>query len=207
MKKLSLGCTLDCFDCCKFNVYVEENEVVKIEGDKEHPYTKGIVCKKGLMHLDRLNDPKRQYVPLLKVDGKWQEISFEAAVKLMADKLKTYMEESGTQSILYYEQYGNGSLLKSIGDVFFNFFGGVTKQKGGPCWSAGIAAQKQNFGDVRSHALEDMLHSKTILVWGKNPAYTTIHTMQMIKKAQKQGSFVIVVDPIIRQQPNKLTTM
>ena len=196
MKKLNLGCTLDCPDCCKFNVYVEENEVIKIEGDKEHPYTKGTVCKKGLMHLDHLKHPKRQYKPLLKVDGKWQEISFEEAVALMADKLRIYREESGPQSILYYEQYGNGSLLKSIGDVFFNFFGGATKQKGGPCWSAGIAAQKQNFGDVRSHALEDMLNSKTILVWGKNPAYTTIHTMQMIKKAQKQGSFVIVIDPI-----------
>ncbi len=196
MKKLSLGCTLDCFDCCKFNVYVEENEIVKIEGDKEHPYTKGVVCKKGLMHLDRLKHPKRQYKPLLKVEGKWQEISFEEALKIMADKLTAYKKESGAQSILYYEQYGNGSLLKSIGDVFFNFFGGVTKQKGGPCWSAGIAAQKQNFGDVRSHALEDMLNSKTILIWGKNPAYTTIHTMQMVKKAQKQGSFVIVIDPI-----------
>lgn len=196
MEKLSLGCTLDCPDCCRFNVYVEQNEVIRIEGDKEHPYTKGAVCKKGLMHLDRLKHPERQYKPLLKVDGKWQEISFEKALELMADKLATYKKESGPQSILYYEQYGNGSLLKSIGDIFFNFFGGATKQKGGPCWSAGITAQKQNFGDVRSHALEDMLNSKTILVWGKNPAYTTIHTMQMIKKAQKQGSFVIVIDPI-----------
>lgn len=95
----------------------------------------------------------------------------------MAEKLTFYKETQGTQSILYYEQYGSGSLLKSIGDLFFNFFGGVSKQKGGPCWSAGIAAQKKNFGEIRSHALEDMLNSKTILVWGKNPAYTTIHTM------------------------------
>ncbi|WP_053986027.1 molybdopterin-dependent oxidoreductase [Niameybacter massiliensis] len=196
MKKLSLGCTLDCFDCCKFNVYVDENQVIKIEGDKEHPYTKGFICKKGLMHLDRTNHSERQYSPLLKVDGKWQEISFNQAIELMAQKLGMYKEAYGSKSILYYEQYGSGSVLKSIGDVFFNFFGGVSKQKGGPCWSAGIAAQNQNFGDVRSHALEDMLNSKTIIVWGKNPAHTTIHTMQMIKKAKQQGSYVIVIDPI-----------
>lgn len=196
MEKLSLGCTLDCFDCCKFNVYVDENKVVKIEGDKEHPYTKGFICKKGLMHLDRTNHPDRQYSPLLKVNGKWEEISFDQAVELMAKKLSVYKEKYGSQSILYYEQYGSGSLLKSIGDVFFNFFGGVSKQKGSPCWSAGIEAQKQNFGDVRSHGLEDMLNSKTIIVWGKNPAHTTIHTMQMIKKAKQQGSYVIVIDPI-----------
>lgn len=196
MKKLSSGCTLDCFDCCKLNVYVEDNKVLKIEGDKNHPYTKGFICKKGLMHLDRFNHPARQYKPLLKVKGKWKEISFEEAINIMAEKLKKYKYESGGQSVLYYEQYGSGSLLKSIGDIFFNFYGGCSKQKGGPCWSAGMAAQKQNFGDARSHSLEDMMNSKTIIVWGKNPAYTTIHTMQMIKKAKKNGSYVIVIDPI-----------
>ena len=71
MNKLSHGCTLDCFDCCKFNVYVEEGKIIKIEGDKEHPYTKGFICKKGLAHLNRLNHHKRIYKPLLKVKGKW----------------------------------------------------------------------------------------------------------------------------------------
>lgn len=185
MKKLSGGCTLDCFDCCKFNVYVDNNQVIKIEGDKNHPYTKGFICKKGLMHLNRSNHPKRQYKPLLKVNGEWIEISFEEAIDIIAERLSEYKEEYGAQSILYYEQYGSGSLLKSIGDIFFNFFGGCSKQKGGPCWSAGIAAQKQNFGDVRSHCLEDMINSRTIIVWGKNPANTTIHTMQMIKKLSR----------------------
>ena len=197
MKKLSGGCTLDCFDACKFNVYVNDNnKVVKIEGDKNHPYTKGFVCKKGLMHLDRMNHEKRQYKPLLKVDGQWKEISFDEAVNIMADKLKYFKNNYGTKSIMYYEQYGNGSLLKSIGDIFMNFFGGCYKQKGGPCWSAGIKAQEKNFGDVRSHSLEDMMNSKAIIVWGKNPAYTSIHTMAAIKKAKDNGSYVIVIDPI-----------
>ncbi|SFU85711.1 Anaerobic selenocysteine-containing dehydrogenase [Clostridium sp. DSM 8431] len=196
MKKLSSGCTLDCFDCCRFNVYVDDDKVIKIEGDKEHPYTKGFICKKGFMHLDRHNHPERQFKPLLKVNGKWREISFEEATDIMAKKLAKYKEESGTESILYYEQYGSGSLLKSIGDIFFNFYGGCSKQKGGPCWSAGIKAQNGNFGDVKSHSLEDMLNSKNIIVWGKNPAYTTIHTMQMINKAKRNGSYVIVIDPI-----------
>ena len=187
MKKLSSGCTLDCFDCCKLNVYVEDNKIVKVEGDKSHPYTKGIICKKGFKHLERFNHFERQYKPLLKVKGKWKEISFDKALDIMAQKLQGYKADFGVQSILYYEQYGSGSLLKSIGDIFFNFFGGASKQKGGPCWSAGIYAQKQNFGDVRSHSLEDMMNSKTIIVWGKNPAYTTIHTMQMINKAKMEA--------------------
>lgn len=114
----------------------------------------------------------------------------------MAKRLKDYKNEFGSRSILYYEQYGNGSLLKSIGEKFFNFYGGVSLAKGGPCWSAGIAAQKLDFGDSKSHSLEDMMNSNNIFVWGKNPANTTIHTMQMIRKAKANGSKIIVIDPI-----------
>lgn len=196
MKKISHGCTLDCADCCKFNVYIDKNEVVKIEGDEGHPYTKGFICKKGLAHLKRVNHEKRLYNPLLKVNGEWKEISFKEAIDIMAKRLKDYKNEFGSRSILYYEQYGNGSLLKSIGEKFFNFYGGVSLAKGGPCWSAGIAAQKLDFGDSKSHSLEDMMNSNNIFVWGKNPANTTIHTMQMIRKAKANGSKIIVIDPI-----------
>ena len=196
MKKLSHGCTLDCADCCKFNVYIDKNEVVKIEGDEGHPYTKGFICKKGLAHLKRVNHEKRLYNPLLKVNGEWKEISFKEAIDIMAKRLKDYKNEFGSRSILYYEQYGNGSLLKSIGEKFFNFYGGVSLAKGGPCWSAGIAAQKLDFGDSKSHSLEDMMNSNNIFVWGKNPANTTIHTMQMIRKAKANGRKIIVIDPI-----------
>ena len=196
MKKISHGCTLDCADCCKFNVYVKNDDIIKIEGDKEHPYTKGFICKKGLAHLKRLNHSKRIYKPLIKINDKWKEIEFDEAINIMVKKLSYYKSKFGSKSVLYYEQYGNGTVLKSIGEKFFNFYGGVSLSKGGPCWSAGIAAQKLDFGDSRSHSLEDMLNSKNIFVWGKNPANTTIHTMQMIKRAKKKGSKIIVIDPI-----------
>ena len=196
MKKISHGCTLYCADCCKFNVYVKNDDIIKIEGDKEHPYTKGFICKKGLAHLKRLNHSKRIYKPLIKINDKWKEIEFDEAINIMVKKLSYYKSKFGSKSILYYEQYGNGTVLKSIGEKFFNFYGGVSLSKGGPCWSAGIAAQKLDFGDSRSHSLEDMLNSKNIFVWGKNPANTTIHTMQMIKMAKEKGSKIIVIDPI-----------
>ncbi|WP_114108935.1 molybdopterin-dependent oxidoreductase [Clostridioides difficile] len=196
IKKLSHGCTLDCHDCCKFNVYTKGNNVVKIEGDKNHPYTKGFICKKGMAHLDRLNHKDRIKTPMLKVDGVWKEISFDKAIEIMAEKLTYYKEKYTSKSVMHYDQYGSGSVLKYIGDIFFNFYGGVSRQKGGPCWSAGMHAQKYDFGIARSHSIEDMLNSKSIFVWGKNPAYTTIHTMQIIKKAKEKGIKIVVIDPI-----------
>lgn len=196
IKKLSHGCTLDCHDCCKFNAYTKGNNVVKIEGDKNHPYTKGFICKKGMAHLDRLNHKDRIKTPMLKVDGVWKEISFDKAIEIMAEKLTYYKEKYTSKSVMHYDQYGSGSVLKYIGDIFFNFYGGVSRHKGGPCWSAGMHAQKYDFGVAKSHAIEDMLNSKSIFVWGKNPAYTTIHTMQIIKKAKEKGIKIVVIDPI-----------
>ena len=199
MEVLSHGCTLDCFDCCKFNVYKEGSEILKIEGDKDHPFTKGLICKKGVAHLKRLNHKDRIYTPLLKNNGVWEEISFEDALEIMKEKLEYTKEKYSSKSILYYSQYGSGGILKGIEDIFFNFYGGVSKAIGGPCWSAGMRAQKYDFGDSVSNSLEDMINSKNIFLWGKNPANTTIHTMAILNKANKNGSRIIVIDPINTQ--------
>lgn len=199
MEVLSHGCTLDCFDCCKFNVYKEGSEILKIEGDKNHPFTKGLICKKGIAHLKRLNHKDRIYTPLLKNNGVWEEISFEDALEIMKEKLEYTKEKYSSKSILYYSQYGSGGILKGIEDIFFNFYGGVSKAIGGPCWSAGMRAQKYDFGDSVSNSLEDMINSTNIFLWGKNPANTTIHTMAILNKAKKNGSRIIVIDPINTQ--------
>ena len=195
MKKFSSGCTLDCADICKFNVFVD-NDKIKIEGDKLHPYTKGFICNKGRAHLERLNHEKRIYCPLLKVNGEFKEITFDEALEIMSQKLKTYKENFSQKSILYYTEYGSGSVLKDIGGIFFNFFGGASVSEGGSCWSAGIKAQKYDFGSSKSHSLDDLLNSKSIFIWGKNPANTSIHTMKAIIEAKKNGSKIIVIDPI-----------
>lgn len=196
MKIFSHGCTLDCFDTCKFNVYVDEGKISRIEGDKNHPYTKGMICSKGRQHLARLNHPKRIYTPMRKTEGKWEEISFTEAIDLLADKLLDYKEKFGSCSVLHYYESGSGGILKSIEDVFFNFYGGITLPKGSTCWGAGIAAQRYDFGDVRGHQLDDMLNSKNIFIWGRNPANTSLHLYSMIKQAKKNGIKIVVIDPL-----------
>ncbi len=155
--------------------------------------------KKGIDHLKRLNHKDRIYTPLLKNNGVWEEISFEDALEIMKEKLESTKEKYSSKSILYYSQYGSGGVLKGIEDIFFNFYGGVSKATGGPCWSAGMRAQKYDFGDSVSNSLEDMINSKNIFLWGKNPANTTIHTMAILNKAKKNGSRIIVIDPINTQ--------
>ncbi len=192
----SHGCTLDCFGCCKFNVYVEDEKIVKMEADKNHPYTKGVMCEKGRNHLKRLNDKDRLYSPMKKENEKWVNISFEEALDITRDKLKYYKEKYSSNSIMHYSESGSGSILKGIEDIFFNFYGGITKSDGGTCWSAGTKAQKYDFGYNKSHFIDDVFNSKNIILWSKNPANSHIQLFHRIKKAKEKDAKIIVIDPI-----------
>ena len=39
-------CPLDCQDTCSWVAHVEEGRVVRVEGAKEHPFTRGALCAK-----------------------------------------------------------------------------------------------------------------------------------------------------------------
>ena len=182
----SHGCTLDCFGCCKLNVDVEDGKVVKIEADKNHPYTKGIMCEKGKNHLKRLNDEDRIYSPMKKEEGKWINISFQEAIDIIVDKLKYYKENYSSNSVMHYSESGSGSILKGIEDIFFNFYGGITKSDGGTCWSAGTKAQKYDFGDNRSHFIDDILNAKNIILWSKNPEIHIFICFRWQKRQKKK---------------------
>ena len=199
----SHGCTLDCFGCCKFNVEVVENKVVKIEGDKAHPYTKGLICQKGRKHLDRMLAADRILTPMKKVDNQWIAIDFHEAVAIVAEKLSFYKEQYGSNSVMHYSESGSGSVLKGIEDIFFNFYGGITTTDGGTCWSAGTQAQKYDFGYNRANFIDDMLEAKNIIFWSKNAANSHIHAMDRAMRAQKNGAKLIVIDPLFTDTAKK----
>ena len=43
---------------------------------------------------------------------------------------------------------------------------------------------------------EDLLNSKTIIIWGRNPADTNIHLMRYLTEAKKRGAYIYLIDPI-----------
>ncbi|KDR95701.1 Anaerobic selenocysteine-containing dehydrogenase [Peptoclostridium litorale DSM 5388] len=195
-KNIKHSCSLDCWDCCSFDVTVEDGVVTKIEGDKTHPYTKGVICIKGKKHLERLYSGKRLKSPLLKTDRGFKEISFNQAVDIMAQKLSQCRDDYGSLSVMHFSQSGAGGVCKSIEDIFFNFYGGTTKSKGSTCWGAGIQAQKCDFGDVKSHSLDDIVNSNLVVLWGRNPHSTSVHLMAAVQNAMKSGAKVVTIDPI-----------
>ena len=195
-KQVSVSCPMDCCDLCRFIVTVEQGQIIKLAGDRHHPVTKGFVCKKGKDLVQRMLHPDRIRHPLIKKNDQFVRVSYEEVFDIIADKLMSIKQKFGTKAVLNYTSDGYGGIKNRIQSIFFNCFGGVTQPQGSLCWGAGIAAQQYDFGSPKGHLPDDVLNADTILVWGRNPKFTSVHLYTLLKQAQKKGSRIIVIDPV-----------
>src|SRR5579864_5501068 len=71
MKKVvHAACPHDCPDSCGVLITVEDGRAMKIQGDPEHPVTRGFLCAKVAKYLDRVYSPDRALYPMRRVAPK-----------------------------------------------------------------------------------------------------------------------------------------
>lgn len=197
MKTIVTACTRDCPGACSVIAHVEDGKVVKLTGNKEHEFTAGLLCGSTKNYLkNHFYSSKRILHPLKKVNGVWKRIIWDEALDIAACKLKEVKEKYGSTSILYYQGFGARTALRILNRRFFNAFGGVSTIYGTVCGGIGQAGQELDFGERISHDPFDHLNSKNIIIWGRNPAVTDIHLWKILKEARKNGTKIIVIDPV-----------
>ncbi len=189
-------CNRDCPDACGLIATVEDGKLVAVGGDPEHPVTKGFLCQRTSQYPATQNSPDRLTTPLLRKNGRLEPASWEEAIGFVTTRLLAIRKESGPAAILHYRSGGSLGLLKSVVDYFWELMGPVTVKSGDICSGAGDAAQMTDFGDEESHDFFDLLNAKSILLWGKNPAISNVHLMPILQQAKRQGTRVLLVDPI-----------
>ena len=79
-------CSL-CTGGCGITARKIDNRVVKIEGMNGHPVNDGGLCVLGLSGTQLLYGPMRVKAPLKKVNGRFREISWDAAIAEISNKL------------------------------------------------------------------------------------------------------------------------
>lgn len=188
-------CTRDCPNTCGLEAVVQDSKVVKLIGSRNHPFTKGKACHKTTDYIKRVYSPERIIFPMIKEAGEWKRVSWDQALDLIADRMKTIKRQDGAEAILYYQGYGERTALKLLNNYFFNLFGNVTTLTGSLCGGTGQASQNLDFGRRISHDPLDHYNSKAIILWGRNPAYTNISLVPILKEIRKKGGKVILIDP------------
>lgn len=188
-------CTRDCPNTCGLEVTIEDGKLVKMIGSKNHPLTRGKACHKTSKYIERVYSQERIIHPMIKEYGKWKRASWNQALDLIADRMKTIKRQDGPEAILYYQGYGERTALKLLNKYFFNLFGSVTTLTGSLCGGTGQSSQNLDFGNRISHDPFDHYNSEAIILWGRNPVSTNVSLLPIMKEVRKEGGRVIVIDP------------
>jgi anaerobic selenocysteine-containing dehydrogenase len=163
------ACPHDCPDACGVLITVQDGRATKIQGDPEHPVTRGFLCAKVAKYLDRVYSPDRVLYPMRRVAAKgpgagersfaphgqpkaaappqttsstatWKRISWDEALGEIASRLRATAEQFGSEAILPYSYGGTlGALNGAAMDRRFFHRLGASQLDRTICSAAGEA--------------------------------------------------------------------
>ena len=216
------GCHVNCGSRCPLKLYVKDDTVVRVSiddttGDDFGPgqLYQMRSCVRGRTNRQRIYNETRVQKPLKRVEGslrgegKYEEISWDQAIKEIADNLKSVKDEYGNDAI--YIQYGTGQLGGTVSKSWhpdatafarlMNCWGGYLRQYSD--YSTGqITLELSLFnGDSWSNnEVTDWYNSKNIVLFGNNPANTRMSGSAMMYlitevRLHNPDANIVVVDP------------
>jgi len=87
---------------CGLRVDVEDGHVQGVRGDTEYSPTRGFICPKGAALKGLHHDPDRLRRPLVRRDGRLQEVEWEEAFAVLAQRLGPIARESGPEAFAFH---------------------------------------------------------------------------------------------------------
>jgi anaerobic dimethyl sulfoxide reductase subunit A len=202
---VSSSCPHDCGGRCVLKLHIKDGVILRIESDAgEEPQLKA--CLRGLAYRQRVYASDRLKSPMKRAgargEGKFERVSWDTALDIVANELKRVKKTYGSSSILYIGYSGNtGVQLHGPNAVarLLNMFGGFTSHWGSASCEGARFACNVTYGTIQTgHTRDDLLNSRLIIMWGYNPAATiqSNNTNLYLAKAKEAGAKIISVDPM-----------
>ncbi|HMD17445.1 MAG TPA: molybdopterin-dependent oxidoreductase [Terriglobales bacterium] len=210
------ACPHDCPDACGVLITIEDSRATKIQGDPEHPVTRGFLCAKVAKYLDRVYSPDRVLYPMRRVGPKgpverracspghpvtqpseaFERISWKEALDEIAHRLREIIAEYSPESILPYSYGGTlGALNGASMDRRFFHRLGASQLERSICSTAGEEGLKSVIGIKLGTEPEQFAHSRYIIAWGSNIHGNNVHLWPFIEEARRKGAKLVVIDP------------
>jgi len=184
-------------------IHKDKSGNVLVEGDKEHPVNKGMLCSKGLnLHYtvndksDRLLYPQMRYNKSMPL----QRVSWDEALDRTVAVFKTFIDKYGPDSVAF---YASGQCLTEeyyvINKLMKGFIGSNNIDTNSRlCMSSAVAAYKMALGeDSVPVCYDDIELADCFYVTGANPAWCHPILWRRVEahKAANPDVKIIVVDP------------
>ncbi|MEO6463895.1 MAG: molybdopterin-dependent oxidoreductase, partial [Candidatus Eisenbacteria bacterium] len=194
-------CPHDCPDACALLVEVEDDKVIRVHGDPDHPVTRGFLCNKVNRYHERLASTDRVLHPMIRTGpkglGQFRRAGWDEALDLVASRLARVRDENGGESILPYHYAGTMGVIQtgSLDRRFFHALG-ASRLDQTICSMAGMEGFWSCYGSSQGPAPETIPLARLVVLWGANVLATSIHDWPFIEEARAQGAPVVVIDPL-----------
>lgn len=193
-----------CEAMCGLAIEHEGERVIAIRGDRDDPFSRGYLCPKGAAIAQLHDDPDRLRRPLRKVRDGWQEIDWDEALDLAAERLHGIQREHGRDSLAVYlgnpAVHHHGTLLFAL--PFLRQL--RTKHR----YSATSVDQLPQmlvaflmFGHQLLMPVPDIDRASWMLIVGANPVVSNGSIMsapdmrRRLRELQQRGGKLVVLDP------------
>lgn len=200
METVRVVCAHDCPDMCSLLVHVEDNKVVRIEGDPHQPYTAGFACAKVNRDAELVHSPDRIATPLRRTDAKgagiFAPVSWDDALDEITARWKAIIAESGPHALLGYAYSAHqGQINRHIVNGLFYALGASRLQAGTVCDTCCETAWDLTLGPVGGADPESVADSDLVIAWGCDLMAVNVHFWAKLEQVRKAGVEVIVIDP------------
>ncbi|WP_022850980.1 molybdopterin-dependent oxidoreductase [Limisalsivibrio acetivorans] len=206
MEKVSMRCRM-CAQHCPMVGHVQEGRLVRIESNKNSPHPS--ICGRGRAAMGALYNPDRIKSPLIRVgergEGKFRKATWDEAIALVADKLKSYRDEGHPEAVSYLPRFTSSAGLDKL---FFGAYGTPnTVGYGDTCFANSLGV---SFGGIMGGSVQkgvpksgsaswtpDYERAKYGVLISRNPGggLVAFPWAAMFGLGKKNGLSVTVVDP------------
>lgn len=192
---------------CGLEIQVDGGRVTSIRGNRDDVWSRGHICPKGVSLAALHDDPDRIRRPMIKVDGQWQEVSWDAAFRRCTELLTPVIEKYGIGAVTAYT--GNplahsfslaryAGVLMGMSGMPITYSPGTVDQ-----WPKNLSSHLM-YGLWWNFPVPDIERTDLMVIMGANPAASqgsllaAPDVMGLIEAIRERGK-VIVIDPVRTQ--------
>ncbi|MEV4422047.1 molybdopterin-dependent oxidoreductase [Patulibacter sp. NPDC049589] len=194
-----------CEASCGLVATVENDEIVKMRPDEDHPQSKGFACPKGILFPEVMKDPDRLRDPMRRMpDGSFQKVGWDEALDDIGRRLKRVIDVHGSDAV----GVGLGNANAWNYGAFLTLFGMATVLKTKHFYTASSVdinnywvVSQLLYGNNLTNPFPDFARTDFALVLGANPvvSHGSMATIGRIRETMlaitDRGGRVVVVDP------------
>jgi formate dehydrogenase alpha subunit len=183
---------------CGFYLDVRNDTIVGVIPAKSNPVSKGYLCVKGWHVHEPVQHPDRLKSPLIKKNGKFQEVSWNMALDYVAKRLKEIKTKYGSDALAVCT---SARCTNEENFLMMKFARAVLGTKhvdhcARTCHAATVSGLNQSFGSGAStNSYDELPLMDCILIIGSNPTEAHPIVGWRLRTAIDNGVKLIVCDP------------